>query len=141
MAEETAQMNPQEILAEKIRSIVARYKLPDASDANLYKAMRRAAVEDNAEDIRCLVVEKGLDINAQDENLQSLKTALHWAVIKTSCRAVTELVMLQARMDIKDFQGRSARALAMEKNDPQINSLMMLSDVAEQVASVVRGLR
>jgi SUMO ligase MMS21 Smc5/6 complex component len=132
MAEEKAQMSPQEVLAEKIRSIVARYKLPDASDANLYKAMRRAALEDNAEDIRCLVVEKGLDINAQDDNPHSLKTALHWAVIKTSYKAVKELILLEAKDDIKDFQGKTARALAKAKNDPEINSLLMLSDISAQ---------
>jgi hypothetical protein len=83
------------------------------------------------------VKEKGLDINAQDDNPHSLKTAMHWAVIKKSCKVLKEIIALDGRVDINDFQGRSARTLAMEKNDPEINAMMMVeqSDVPEELVS------
>ncbi|MBS4170175.1 ankyrin repeat domain-containing protein [Neochlamydia sp. AcF95] len=67
------------------------------------QALRRVAHQGNIEDIRYLIEQEGVDINAQDEN-KGL-TALHWAVKRGHQQVAAWLLAHGARADIKDGEG------------------------------------
>ncbi len=61
-----------------------KYDIDSAQDmkSGLEKILRRAAHEGNSEDMKLLVEKNHVDINAQDANMKSRKTALHWVFEK-----------------------------------------------------------
>ena len=48
------------------------------------------------------------DINAQDDNPKSRRTALHWAAIKGHMSIFDLLIAKGAKVDIKDAEGKTA---------------------------------
>ena len=63
----------------KIKELMTKYNLSDASPANRETALRRAAAEGDVENLKFLL-SQGVTIDKQAPNSQ--KTALHWAVIR-----------------------------------------------------------
>ncbi|MBS4170158.1 hypothetical protein NEOC95_000878 [Neochlamydia sp. AcF95] len=56
------------------------------------------------EDLRYLIEQEGVDINAQDK--KKGLTALHWAVKQGHQQVIAWLLAYRARADIKDREGR-----------------------------------
>ena len=79
--------------------IKKRYNLKDTTPSSLEQGLRRAAVRNNVEDILFLVNTKHVNVNAQDHNENSKKTALHWAVKENATESVATLLNLGAKTD------------------------------------------
>ena len=100
---------------------------------SLHTALRRAAAQDSVDDINFLIEEK-CNVNTQDENPNSLKTALHWAVIKGHIAAATGLKNASARTDIRDFFKKTSIDYAKEANNSEMLTLLgvaLLAPIAE----------
>ena len=70
-------------------------------------AFRRAAAVGSKADVEFLI-KRVKDINQQDDNPASKKTALHWAA-KNKHQAVFDFLVSQgAKLDIKDADGKTA---------------------------------
>jgi len=102
--------------------LLRRYKLPDASQSSLEKALRMSVVNFFYEDLEQLLQEVD-NINAQDDNPTSQKTALHWAVIKENQKAISSLLSVGAACDIPDADGKTALDYAHAIDD--INTIQL----------------
>lgn len=86
--------------------LLSKYKLADDSQANLEKGLRNAAVKGNHEDLKIFIAHVK-NINAQDNNPESKRTALHWAKINGFEECIKLLVSAGADDKIKDAKGLS----------------------------------
>jgi acyl-coenzyme A synthetase/AMP-(fatty) acid ligase/thioesterase domain-containing protein len=90
----------------RLERIVNAYKLPDTSQSSLEKALRQAACNNRIDDLRFLM-SKVSNIDAQDTNPDSQRTALHWAAIKLHHECY-ELLLEKADRAIVDAKGQTA---------------------------------
>jgi len=111
-----------------LESLAKKYNLADTSQSSLEKGLRNAATNNNAEDLESFI-KAGCNINAQDSNPRSKKTALHWAVIKKSAPCVKKLLDNGAKFTILDINAKTAYDYAITLGDKQIISLFTKSSV------------
>lgn len=95
-------INPQ-----KVNSLVKKYELQDNSQPKLEKGLRKAAANQQPVDLKQFIM-LVTNINAQDDNPSSKRTALHWAVIKQNEKCIIALLDAGARLDIQDAMGKTA---------------------------------
>lgn len=111
-----------QIEKKKLEAVLAKYKGDDGELPEPELALRRAAHENHLEDLQFLI-QKVSDINAQDNNPNRRKTALHWAVIKGRKENVSALLAAGAKDDIPDAAGKTANNYAMQSADEEMKSL------------------
>ena len=99
-----------------------KYGLTDIEKSSLCEAMRKAAKENNAKDVRVLI-DAGYDINAQDPITKM--TALHYAVINESVLTVRLLKKFKADESIIDSNYLTSADYASTSNDAQIVELFI----------------
>lgn len=87
--------------------LLKKYKLPDASQESLEKGLRNTAARNELDDLRYFIQHVN-NINSQDKNPISKKTALHWAVLKNHAEAYDLLISSGAKADIEDAEGNLA---------------------------------
>lgn len=81
------------------------------------KALRTAANSNLPFYIKHIIQEFNIDVNAQDSNSLSRKTALHWAAERGNNECIEVLMALNANPDIPDASGKTANEiLQMNKN-------------------------
>jgi len=102
--------------------LVKKYNLPNTQQTSLEKALRSAVASQYLEDVK-FFIEHIQNINAQDTNPTSRKTALHWAVLKEHRECLQALLEAGAGPLIADAQGMSAIQLAQQNNDLGILTL------------------
>jgi len=110
--------NKQSVLASGFRKLqlLRKYQREgEKKSPSMSTALRRAAYKGSANDI-VRFIKWGVAINAQDKNLKSRKTALHWAVINKNINCIKVLLQFGARTNIKDAAGKAAGDYAREKN-------------------------
>jgi WD40 repeat protein/ankyrin repeat protein len=105
-----------------LNKMIVKYQLKDASQVMLEKGLRMAANNKNVNDLKFFIKQVN-NIDAQDANLQSKKTALHWATIKKSKECISALLDAKARADIPDANHKTAFEYAMELDDMEIINL------------------
>jgi predicted nucleotidyltransferase len=107
----------------ELEQLMKKYELANTSQPMLEKGLRKAAVNNQVEDLQKFIV-KVSNINAQDSGAHK-KTALHWAVIKGHVACVQSLIAADARLDIEDGEGKTAISYA---SSPKINQLFERKD-------------
>jgi len=113
---EPTQRSASRLVDHSLAALVKKYKLPDASQSSLEKAFRMAVVNHFHTDIKFLL-QQVHNINTQDSNPNSQKTALHWAVLKGNKEAISLLLKTGARYDIPDSSCKMALDYAHEADD------------------------
>lgn len=86
--------------------LLEKYSLENGDSANLEKGLRRAAALKCTSDMR-LFLTHVQDVNAQDRNPTSRKTALHWSAEKNDKDGYDLLVASGAKDDIPDALDRT----------------------------------
>lgn len=86
--------------------LLAKYRLENGDASNLEKGLRRAAALKNTSDMR-LFLTHVQNVNAQDQNPTSRKTALHWSAEKNDKEGYDLLVASGAKDDIPDALSRT----------------------------------
>jgi|GEM_PF-2174274 len=97
-------------------------------EKKLEKALRNAAAKGQDSVVKELMGEVD-NKDAQDENPNSLKTALHWAILNNKIDCAFTLIQAGAKYDIPDAKGKSAHDYAVELQRKEI--LLMLEEVEE----------
>jgi len=126
--------------------LVKKYKLANTHQASLEKGLRSAVASGYLEDVK-LFIEQVQNINAQDANIQSHKTALHWAVIKQQPAYVQLLLAGGANPLLPDARSMNAIQLAKQNNDVEILALFQYQLLLKynlpqkNPASLAQGLR
>jgi len=69
-----------------------------------------------------LLVDKGADIAVHDNQGNGV---LHWAVLRKSVPLATQLIPLEAPLELRDSTGRTPLLLAVEKGDPAMVKLLL----------------
>lgn len=105
----------------QLEKIKKNYQLPDTSQTSLEKALRQAAANNKVNDLTFLTG-KVININGQDDKIESQKTALHWATIKKHKECVKLLMRAGASFDIPDAKKNTA--LDYAKDDLEIVDLL-----------------
>ena len=111
---------------ERLEAVLGRYKGDDVQLPEFEVALRRAAHEKDLEDVQFLIG-RVRDINAQDNNPEKRRTALHWAVLKGRKENVEALLAAGARDDIPDATEKTAKDYAMQSSDEEMKSLFQSS--------------
>ncbi len=93
----------------EIQMLVKKYSLPDNSQASLEKGLRKAATNNNIDDLKKFI-KLVKNINAQDTNPNVQRTALHWAAIKGHDTCYNLLLESGADRNIPDKKGETALA-------------------------------
>jgi hypothetical protein len=105
-----------------LNEILNKYKAErDKTTPLIETVLRRAVAQGHEQDV-VLICEAVKQINAQDDNPESRRTALHWAAIKGHERIYSFLISKGAKSDIKDVEGKSAEDYLTNsalKNKPQ----------------------
>lgn len=97
------------ITLEEQEALLRKYQLDtEASLPTKETALRRAAATGNKDDVMTLADEMHADINAQDQNPNRKRTALHWAAEKNHQMICCILLMRGADPFIKDASGKIA---------------------------------
>ena len=91
---------------DKEQALKKKYDIDDTPNS-YKKALRNAAAKGFDEDLEHFILCVD-DIDAQDENPQSQRTALHWAIIRKHGGCAMILEDAAAKEDIPDAQGRTA---------------------------------
>ena len=101
----------------------------------LEKKLRNAAAQNNVELLKKLIQEnKSLNINARD-NGKTVRTALHWAVIKENVECVKLLLAAGADATIKDKENKHAIDYAIHSNKADIRELFLDVQTVEETSS------
>jgi tetratricopeptide (TPR) repeat protein len=108
----------------QLENYIKKYNLPDSSKSSLEKGLRMAATNNQVEGLE-IFIKASVNIDAQDNNVQSKKTALHWAVIKKSLPCIKKLLETCAQDNIKDASSKTAYDYAKEINDSTILNLFL----------------
>ncbi|MCD6046530.1 MAG: hypothetical protein K0S08_177 [Gammaproteobacteria bacterium] len=114
----------------QLTQIAKKYSLSSGLMHNrdeLNQALRRAAASGDARSIVALTQIKALNINAQDTGA-SKRTALHWAVIKDKAECCEVLMHFDAKTDIPDSSGKSAKDYALESQNKKICAILNLCE-------------
>lgn len=115
---------------QKFLDIMKHYQQTTITQAALEKAFRRAAAENNTENLNELM-RKTHNINAQDDNPLSRKTAMHWAVKNGALNTIKLLLQKKAKTDIVDATGKTAIDYAKGSSSNEVK--MLLLGVNEQL--------
>lgn len=108
----------------KITDIIKKHTGQDIVNQLLIdKTFRTAAAKNDVHDLQVLHCRVS-SINAQDDNPQRKRTALHWAIDKKALECVKWLLEKKADLDIPNAQGLTARHLITSSNDPEIKNLL-----------------
>jgi WD40 repeat protein len=109
-----------------LSDLLKRYNLKDSSYSSLEQGLRMASVNGKPKDLAlfCQTME---DIDAQDANPDSRRTALHWAVIRKHTKCIEILLENDARVDIPDAKNNTA--LDYAKDSPDILELLLNANV------------
>jgi hypothetical protein len=102
--------------------MIKKHHLQDDSKNSFAQGLRRAAAKNETQDMLYFLA--SCDINQQDTNEKSKKTALHCAVIAKSLDAVTLLLQKGADTSIQDVQNKTALDYAIEKHHDEIIELL-----------------
>jgi prophage maintenance system killer protein len=102
--------------------MIKKHHLQDDSKNSFAQGLRRAAAKNETQDMLYFLA--SCDINQQDTNPNSKKTALHCAVITKSLDAVTLLLQKGADTSIQDVQNKTALDYAIEKHHDEIIELL-----------------
>jgi len=95
--------------------LLTKYKLDNDSQASLEQGLRRAASTGCAADL-AIFIRYVRDVNAQDGNSASKKTALHWAALNGHEDCYQALIVAKARDNIEDAQGKMAVTVREERH-------------------------
>ncbi len=107
----------------RLKEMFKKYRDPkDQTMPSAERVLRRAAKAGNAADVKVLV-SMVCDGDAQDNDLKSRRTALHWAVIKGHVEAAKVLINGGARSDISDASGQTAEDYADSSTFEAIKAL------------------
>eukprot|EP00733_Pompholyxophrys_punicea_P000342 Pompholyxophrys_punicea_v1_NODE_89_length_3617_cov_47.365806.p1 type:complete len:429 gc:universal NODE_89_length_3617_cov_47.365806:1173-2459(+) len=98
--------------------------------------LRRASGQGELEDVRYCCEALNADIDEQDDNPASLKTALHWAVQNGHKEVVQYLVSKGARTDIPDAKDKTALSYARESKDKKEVLLAALTPSANETSTI-----
>lgn len=107
------------------RELQLQYRTTDqlpAADTTL----RRAAVMDQYNDVKTLIHIFPDIIDKSDNNPESKRTALHWAISKNHYAIAKLLLKKGARVDIADGTGKTVRETINESDNPNIQDLKNL---------------
>jgi prophage maintenance system killer protein len=102
--------------------MITKHHLQDDSKNSFAQGLRRAAAKNETQDMLYFLA--SCDIDQQDTNPKSKKTALHCAVIAKSLDAVKLLLLKGADTSIQDAQNKTALDYAIEKNHDEIMELL-----------------
>lgn len=91
----------------ELKPLLAKYKLPDNSQPSLEKGLRNAASNNQLDDLM-IFAKHVKNLDAQDSNPQSKKTAAHWAAIKGHKDCYNHLMYRGANLYIPDASGTIA---------------------------------
>ena len=120
------------------RKILAFYKLKDASKESLQHGLRRAAYLGESMHLRFFLKKLNIDeINAQDNNPEKKRTALHWAVLSGSQDCVRALLSAGANPSIKDASDKMAKDYAKEDHKGIVSILDFNVMVQDKIASAL----
>lgn len=111
--------------------------LQNITQTNIDKAFRNAAAKfdgDYIEDMNILSA-KILSVDACDDNPHRKRNAMHWAILRNKTKTVEWLLKKNARIDITDASGKTARDYACQSDNPEIRSLI-LGEPKPQINSI-----
>lgn len=117
-------------------STLNRYKIGEYGPRDTEKALRKAAFSNNLEDFN-LIAGFVLNINRQDENPASLKTAFHLAVSRNSIDVIKRLIELRADPFIKDAQQKTCLDYAFESKNDTVKTLVV--DFVQRLSAANRN--
>lgn len=92
-----------------VSELKKRYKLIDLSEQSLERALRNAAANDHLDELEFMLDQFNINIDAQDSNPSSRKTALYLAAERGHKRMVTALTLRGAKSDIPAANGITAQ--------------------------------
>lgn len=98
------------------KNISKKYNLPNISQLSLEKGLRQAAYNNQISDLKTFI-EHVSNINAQDNNPASKKTALHYAVIKKYIECIKLLMDAGADIYLKDAKGNDSLVYAKDHEE------------------------
>jgi hypothetical protein len=99
--------------------ILKKYKLANADQTSLEQGLRRATFMNNLEDLKLFIAYVN-DINAQDSNPKSQKTALHIAFEKGHQSCFDLLIESGARMNIRNAKEKKTVVELIEEKELHI---------------------
>lgn len=145
----TMQNKQKEIMPVSLKSLLAKYKLIDSTQASLECGLRNAAVKNNPEDLKSFI-KLVKNINAQDSNPSIKRSALHWAALKGNIECCQLLLDAGAQACLTDVNNTMALKHLSSFCQPEIDitkiaevKLLLakysLPDCAQ--ASLEKGLR
>jgi len=105
--------------------MIKKYKLPNTQQVNIEEGLRSAIANQFFEDAK-LFIQHVQNINAQDTDPISRKTALHWAVLKQQRECVQALLEAGADPLLSDAQGMSAIQFAKKNSYADIIDLFQV---------------
>ena len=106
-----------------IDSMVKKYNLANTEQTSLEKGLRSAVASQHLEDVK-FFTQHVQNINAQDTNPISRKTALHYAVSKNNIACLKLLLDAGASPEILDVQGLTAAQYAQQGSNAEIQQLI-----------------
>jgi ankyrin repeat protein len=109
--------------------LLAKYRLRDASEAELGKGLRNAAVQKNAEDISRFIAAGANPAAASPSNG---KTPLHYAVEKNAAKVVALLIQHKADASQADNTGETALALAMRLGNSEVQKALQNAEATRE---------
>ena len=104
-----------------VHDIKIKYKLVDLSDKSIEWALRKAAANNIVDDITFILTNFSINIDAQDGNPASLKTALFLAAERGHEESVMVLLNAGARIDILTAKAMSAQEMDIIKSKTSSN--------------------
>ncbi|MBS0358643.1 MAG: SAM-dependent methyltransferase [Proteobacteria bacterium] len=112
----------EERLSEEER-LLKKYQPPAETTLPTFEAALRRLTANGCEADVKFLIQSVSNIDAQDTNPESLKTALHWAVIKGYAGIAEFLMDMGARTDIPDARGKTAKEYADDSKVEGITTL------------------
>ncbi|MHB1222262.1 MAG: ankyrin repeat domain-containing protein, partial [Gammaproteobacteria bacterium] len=112
--------------------LLKELKMDDITSSGLNKGLRTAAANNLPEMVDALMLFDECDINAQDANVNSQRTALHLAIERKHIEMVRLLLSHGAKTDIHAADGKTPRDLSLTLNDQEIRDAVMATSCGSQ---------
>ena len=106
-----------------LEDMVKKYNLPNTEQTSLERGLRSAVANQHLEDVK-FFTQHVENINAQDTNPTSCKTALHYAVSKNNIACLKLLLDAGANPEIPDAQGLTTAQYAQQGSNAEIQQLI-----------------